>query len=332
MARTPGAPVVKELKPAALIGYKALEVRTIRGKDGRPVTLWRPRSVPVEGTPEMPSRIPESEFEPSNDMLEVAVVNTGENGVFAKGEFAAITALAQMEFITPEEIAEKVVKELLGGNTGHDVIAALDGSIMGPSYRAGLLRNVALKDLQGLEARHGTPSVALGELGPPELSKLLFEAWLIQNACGDRVLGAVVDDNGDAVDPKVLANRIADGIGDSVVGRQAISVGIPILLPDGRSFLRGPLVKVPEIKGKRKIAEMSAANVDRWARRGWVDLRPQNMVTWQDRLRRIASARQELLERGSAAVGREAYLPVLFKIGDMVAWIFNNEMGGFRHK
>ena len=332
MARTPGAPIVKELKPAALIGYKAIEVRAIKGRDGRPVVIWHPQRVDSAQVHELASRLPVEGFEATGQHLEVSVVNTGENGMFAKGEFAAITALSQMEFVTPEEIAETVVKELLGGNTGKDVIAALDGSVMGPSYRAGLLRNVALKDLQGIETRHGTPSIALGELGPPELSKLLFEAWLIHKACGDRVLGAVENEDGTAVDPTDLARRLADGIGESTVGRQAVSIGIPILLPDGQTFLRGPLVKVPEIKGKRKIAAMDSASIDRWARRGWIDLRPLNIRLWQDRLRRIASARQELVERGSAAVGREAYLPVMFKIGDMVAWVFNNEMGGFRHK
>ena len=37
--------------------------------------------------------------------------------------------LGQMEFITPEEIARVVVYEIKGGNTGHDVIDALDNSV-----------------------------------------------------------------------------------------------------------------------------------------------------------------------------------------------------------
>ena len=43
-------------------------------------------------------------------------------------------------------------------------------------------------------------------------------------------------------------------------------------------------------------------------------------------------AREELTRKGSAAVSRHTYLPVGFKIGDVVAWIFNNEMGGYRVK
>jgi len=39
-------------------------------------------------------------------------INTGENGLFAAGDFALITALGQMQFITPEEIADAILAEL----------------------------------------------------------------------------------------------------------------------------------------------------------------------------------------------------------------------------
>lgn len=332
MARTPGAPVVKEVKPAALIGYKAIEVRPIRARDGAVRTIVVPRL--VDGAEEREHRSQESAagFQRTGETLELSVVNTGENGVFAKGEFAAITALSQMEFVTPEEIADVVFQEIGGGNTGKDVIAAMDGAVMGPSYRAGLLRNVALKDLQRLEQEHGTPSIALGELGPPELSKLLFEAWLIVDAFGDRLDGLLRDDAGTDIAPEQISARISEGIEASVVGRQAVTVGIPILLPDGRRYLRGPMVKVPEIPGKTGVLPLDEGSIDRWARRGWIDLRPANFAAWQERLRKIGAARQELRSRGSAAVGRESYLPLTLKIGDLVAWVFNNEMGGFRQK
>ena len=100
--------------------------------------------------------------------LEVPIVDTGENGVFTAGEFAAITALGQMEYITPEEIAQVVVHEIRGANTGQDIISALDGSVLNPSYKAGLLRNAAMHDLAAAESDSGIPSVALGRLGPPE--------------------------------------------------------------------------------------------------------------------------------------------------------------------
>lgn len=333
LARTPGAPIVKEVKPAAMIGYKGVEVRVIPQRGGGNVALFEPAEVAVEGLTALPTRLPESQFTPTGSDLEVTVVNTGENGLFAMGEFGAITALQQMEFVTPEEIAHKITMELWGGNTGNDIIAALDGSIITPTYRAGQLRYVAMKDLQMQENEHGRPSVALGSLGPPELSKLLFEAWLIKDAYGARVLGCVQDDDGNDIWPEDVAAKLAEGIGGREIARQAVSIGIPILLPDGASFLRGPTIKVPEIKGRAKVAQIKdPAELEHWVERGWIDLRASNMKRWQDRFRSMEAARAELARKGSAGVSRSTYLPVGLKIGDVVAWIFNNEMGGNRIK
>lgn len=333
LARTPGAPIVKEVKPAAMIGYKGVEVRRIPKRGGGFVPLYQPSTVDAGALTELATRLPDGEFETAGGDLEITVVNTGENGLFAMGEFGAITALQQMEFVTPEEIAHRIVMELWGGNTGNDIIAALDGSIITPSYRAGQLRYVAMKDLQRLEREHGRPSIALGDLGPPELSKLLFEAWFIGEAYGTRVLGCVEDEDGDDRPPEEVAERLAKVAQGSEVANQAISIGIPILLPDGKTLLRGPVIKVPEIKGRKKVAPIDdAGSLDKWARRGWIDLRPANVAVWQGRFRKMEAARAELTRKGSAGVTRETYLPVGLKIGDVVAWVFNNEMGGGRIK
>jgi len=84
-----------------------------------------------------------------------------------------------MEMVTPEEIAENVTRELLGASTGKDIVSALDASTMGPSYRAGYLRESALRMMSALEEETNTSSVAFEMLGPPRLSKLLFEAHLL---------------------------------------------------------------------------------------------------------------------------------------------------------
>jgi len=42
--------------------------------------------------------------------------------------------------------------------------------------------------------------------------------------------------------------------------------------------------------------------------------------------------RESLRGRGSAAVTREAYLYDEIHIGEVVGWVFNNEMGGYRIK
>jgi hypothetical protein len=247
--------------------------------------------------------------------------------VFTRGEFAAITALGQMEYVTPEEIARTVVLEIRGANTGKDTISALDGSVMTPSYKAGLVRSVALSDLASVEAESGIPSVALGRLGPPELSKLLFESELLRNACV--TLEGVVE----VADPAALAARCVAVLESSGVIRTAPSIGIPILLPDGVTLLRGPRINVPEVVGHETSVQVKgAAQVDTWAKKGWIDLRAPNMLRWQDRFRKMLKARAHLRDEGSAAATIKGFMATDFEIGEVVAWIFNNEMGGYRVK
>ena len=56
-----------------------------------------------------------------------------------------------MEFVTPEEIAQYLIFEIEGGNTGHDIINALDNAVLGPSYRAGMMRHWAMEWMSELE-------------------------------------------------------------------------------------------------------------------------------------------------------------------------------------
>ncbi|TVQ89407.1 MAG: hypothetical protein EA397_15215 [Deltaproteobacteria bacterium] len=320
-ARTPGAPVVKEIKPAAMIGYRA--VRTIEAKDRSGNSrLVEPTKARAIGTVDLrQDRAPYQD----KGSLQVSVVDTGENGVFTRGEFAAITALGQMEYITPEEIARVIVLEIRGANTGQDVISAIDGAVLNPSYKAGLLRSVALRDLKDADEASALPSVALGRLGPPELSKLLFEAHLLKEVYG--TLSAVAE-----ASPSTMTQAIAAHLDTSAVRLLAPSIGIPILLPDGQTILRGPHINVPETPAHRTSVGLTAPDVDRYAQKGWVDLRADNLSRWQDRVRRMIATRRHIRDAGSAAASIHAYLPSEFEIGEVVAWIFNNEMDGYRIK
>jgi hypothetical protein len=323
LARTPGAPIVKELKPAAMIGYRAVKTITCRDKHNNS-DLYLPRRVAVDGTLELKETA--KGYERAGE-LQVSVVDTGENGVFTRGEFAAITAMGQMEYITPEEIARVVVLEIRGANTGQDVISALDGAVLNPSYKAGLVRNVALQDLKDAEQRAPLPSIALGRLGPPELSKLLFEAQLLKE-CFHSLEGVLEQASGEALS-KVVAKHLVN----SPVYRIAPSIGIPILSAQGTSLLRGPRINVPEARGhQHSVSLQDGAQVDQWARKGWIDLRPENMQLWLERVRKMTATRSALRTTGSAAASIRSYLPTEFEIGEVVAWIFNNEMMGHRIK
>lgn len=321
MARTVGGPIVKEIKPAAMVGYAGVASQIIT-EHGEPVHVFSSRLEPLDSS--LTLCRPEADFE-NLGPLEVPCVDTGENGLFTAGEFEAITSLRQMEFLTPEEIALEVVLEIKGSNTGKDVIAAIDGAVMDPSYRAGYLRQQVLTELERLQRQTGTYSVALGQLGPPELSKLLWEAELLRIAFGKLV--EVL-----AHTPGEIAAIIHQQLqADSRLRHTITSIGVPILTPDGSGLIRGPYIRIPEVAGDPEVA-VDVSKIDRWAAKGWVDLRPDNFARWRDRFERMETARRRIRGQGSAAVTRAAYLLDTIRPGSIVGWIFNNEGMGYRIK
>ena len=336
MARTLGGPSVKEFKPAAMIGYSDIGFRRLKvkgkGKVGVPgqfLKLYAGRTEPLDHGGQLRLRPAGDDggYEALGD-LELAVVNTGENGLFTKGEFQAITYMGQMEFITPEEIARQVVLEIKGSGTGYDVIAAIDGVSMNPSYRAGYLRHLAIQELEKLEREREIPSVALGDLGPPELGKLLWEAYLLRLVCDDK-LSEVLGRSGEqlAEETYALLER------DERLRNSIVSVGFPILTPDGRSLIRGPYIRIPEVKNETTAQVAGPEQVEAWAAKGWVDLRPRNMEHWRRRFETMGHATERIRERGSAAFTRDAYVSEQIHIGSVVGWIFNNEDNfGYRIK
>jgi hypothetical protein len=261
---------------------------------------------------------------PRIDKLKMAGVDTGENGFFARGEFETITHINQMEFVTPEELAQQVVLEIKGSNTGYDVIAGIDSSVINPSYRAGVLRQAALDKLARIEEETESHSVALGQLGPPELSKLLYEAHLLKLNYG--TLHGVI---------KTPAPEISETLFDFLLAEDTlrttiVSIGVPILAPDGRHLIRGPRINIPE--SIYREVEMNEADINTWARKGWVDLRPENFRLWQNRFQRMQRTQHMLHTRGTSSVTMKTYLPETIEIGAVVAWLFNNDHHGYRIK
>lgn len=320
MARTPNGPLVKELKPAAMIGYRRVAYKTVKVR-GRPQFRYASQEQPLghrlllRGDENQYARL---------DKLHMAGVDTGENGFFARGEFETITHINQMEFITPEEIAQQAVLEIKGSNTGYDIIAGIDSSILTPSYRAGVLRQAALEKLARIEEETRSHSVALGQLGPPELSKLLYEAHLLKLNYG--TLNRVTE---------TPASEIAETLFDFILGEENLrttitSIGVPILTPDGRRLIRGPRLNIPE--SIYREVDIDDERLNAWAAKGWVDLRPSNFRLWQDRFERMERTKHALHTRGSSSVTMKTYLPETIEIGAVVAWIFNNEDGGYRIK
>ncbi len=330
MARTPGGPITKEIKPAAAIAWKRIGYgEVLRG--GRPVPLHAAELGEAETL--QPGRafrpVDPGRGRPTGETLKSVFIDTGENGVFSLEEFAAITTSEQMEFVTPEEIADVVARELVGGNTGHDVINALDNAVMGPTYRAGLMRHWALEKLRNLEKQHGVRSVAFENLGPPRLSKLLFEADLLRRTFGtmERVRAAT---------PTGLSRHAAEEVArDPAYRSELLSIGIPILLPDGR-LLRGPECKIPPVALPSEALEVTGERIESWAHAGWVDLREGNMAVWRDRFIRIATEIEAIpgAETSSRFLRDRQFWSAegLIQPGKVVGWIFATEDKGARMK
>ena len=330
MARTPGGPIIKEIKPAAAIAWKRIGYGEVR-RLGQPVPLYDVD--PSQAQPLAPG----ATFRPhdktqgaaTGETLKSVFIDTGENGIFSLEEFSAITTGEQMEFVTPEEIADVLARELLGGNTGHDVINALDNAVMGPTYRAGLMRHWALEKLRALEEEHGVRSVAFENLGPPRLSKLLFEAHVLRrdHASMDRVRETTPEDMSRRAAARVLS--------DAGLRRDILSIGIPILLPDGR-LLRGPECKIPPRTRDDEAFEVTPQRVEAWADAGWVDLRLANMERWQERFRRIRAEIDGIPARDTSSrfLRDRQFWGAEEKIqpGKIVGWIFATEEKGARMK
>ena len=318
MARTPGGPAVKEVKPTAAVSWKRIAYGDVTRR-GRPIECWdarAPMTVADAFTCDDPAA-----FRPVGRPLRGVFIDSGENGLFSPGEFETLTALGLMEYITPEEIAQNVVREIRGLPTGRDVVAALDASTSGPTYRAGVMREAALERMAALEREHGVQSVAYEMLGPPRLSKLLFEAAILGRLF-DTLRGVAGLDA--AATAEAAASLVRE---DEDLRVRMLSIGLAILLPDGAHILRGPDVKVVPAPGQRPDDPRLADN-------GWVDLRPSNWRRWSDRAQRILASQNGGAGRDFGSridiepdARRESIRP-----GRLAAWVFRYEDRGERIK
>lgn len=329
MARTPDAPITKEIKPTAAIAWKKIAFGEIK-KGNQPVQLYDcPPQKALSLSDTLTIGEPQNWIKLDHQTLKSVYIDTGENGIFSHGEFSAISSSGQMELVTPEEIAKNVIYEIKGGNTGHDIINALDNATMGPTYRAGLMRQAALAKMEELMERHQCDSIAFELLGPPRLSKLLYEAYLLKLACGDMesVRAATAESLSQKLEEVIVNNR--------ELRSEILSIGIPILLSDGRRLLRGPEMKIPAYRGEQTF-HVTPDAIDHWAKEGWVDLRVANLKTWKTRFEQIFNEIESIPEDDTSSRferDRNYWLEDnQINIGKVVGWIFSNEEHGLRMK
>ncbi len=315
-ARTPGAPAVKEIKPTAAIAWKRIGTGPLSWR-GRPLNRYDA----VQPVP-FSEALDESKvaWKKVDGQLDSVYIDMGENGLFSRDEFEAISSLGLMELVTTEEIATIVIREIRGKPTGLDIVGALDGAAMGPTYRGGVLRELALRRMEELEAKTGKRSVAFEMLGPPRLSKLLFEAHILEILCETVQNAATLDPQEVARQAEALLKE------DDDLRTTILSIGLPVISADGKTVLRGPQVKARPEKG--------GGVDDRLVSRGWVDLRPSNWRLWRDRIHRYI---EEVIQapgpdEGSIADVDQASRSDKIRPGAAVAWIFKREDGGERVK
>jgi hypothetical protein len=329
MGRTPDAPITKEVKPTGAIAWKRIAYGEIskRGKSVDLVNCPPEKGVELKGS--FTVKMTDSAAVPTGKKLRSVFIDTGENGIFSRGEFEAIATPGQMEYVTPEEIAEAVVYEIKGGNTGHDIINALDNATLSPTYRAGFMFQGAIDKMKQLEKEHNVDSVAFEMLGPPRLSKLLYEAFLLKTAhkTVNNVLKSRAKDLSDHLTKLIQT--------DDALRSRIISIGIPILLPDGKTLIRGNDVKIPPYRGVNELP-ITKDSIEEWALAGWIDLRPSNMEHWKKRLTYIKDEVEAKIkgDTSSRHFRTMEYWGNFNDIdeGKIVGWIFTEEEKGKRMK
>lgn len=333
LARTPGtrqehAAIVKEIKPGAMIGFKRLGETHVRitGPDGRrePGFLMNAHDEALGDA--LRTREPfdvYGRFDGKDVPIRIVAADTGENGVFSIGEFQAITYPRQMEYVTPEEVARTTILEILGASTGRDVLSAIDGAITEPSYRAGVLRAQAVREMERLEtllAGEVLPSIAVGHLGPPKLSKLLIEAYLLRAGAGTNDIAQML-----ALDAAAMKERVDSWLASNPrVVSLITTIGIP-LLRSGDTLTRGPRINIPPAPPDGAPVPLGRDAVEKYARNGWVDLRLANFETWRERLRKLSTSRPDIAAEGSAAFELTSYPGETFSPGDVVGWLLTTE-------
>jgi len=326
MARTPNAPIIKEIKPTATIAWKKIAYDTVLRK-GKPIPMC---DMPFDKAYEIEDKFDLEKNDNIVDKGEVfksVFIDTGENGIFSKGEFKAIGSLGQMEIVTPQEIAEYAVYELISGNSGHDLIQGLDAFTMGPTYRGGMLYNTAVEKIDKLEKENNIDSIAFEMLGPPRLSKLLFEAYILK-----RIIKSMdkISDYSASEISKMAEDLIKN---DERVRSEMLSIGLVILLSDGKKYLRGVDIKVPS---GNKIIKINQEKIDKWCKDAWIDLRSENFELWKNRINEIINQANKVSETDTSSryVYTKDYWDNFEKIdeGKLAAWIFEYEDKGWRWK
>ncbi len=121
---------------------------------------------------------------------------------------------------------------------------------------------------------------------------------------------------------------------DADLRSRIISIGIPILLPDGRRLLRGRDLKVPTTEAAE--FPVTAERIELWANDGWVDLRLPNFERWRNRFREILREVETIPHNDTSSryeLNRQYWFsePAI-QPGKVASWLLIREEKGIRMK
>jgi hypothetical protein len=166
-------------------------------------------------------------------------------------------------------------------------------------------------------------------LGPPRLSKLLFEANLLKRIAHslESVSSMTAIELSKKAETLIIENQS--------LRSEMLSVGLVILMSDGEKYLRGSDVKIPAFRGENSL-EINTHSINQWCYEGWIDLRPSNFEQWQERIIRIKKEVQSIAidDTSSRHYYGKHYWADFNEIdeGKLAAWIFEREDKGWRFK
>ncbi len=315
MSKTPGSPVIKEVKPATMIAWKKIGKGVVT-KDGRPLKAYDfHQSDPFRLKIGSTFSVEDSPILSEGGFIEGTFIDTGENGVFSTHEFKVVSALGLMEFVTPEEVAAEIIESITGKSGSRDVIGALHSSVLHSTYRAGVLREAAIKKMDEL----GEEGYSYGLLGP-RVSKLIFEAGILKASF--KYVEDVLEEKPSRISKKIASFLLSK---ENPIRREALSVGIPILLPDGQSLIFANRERKDKA-WEMKPWEITEKNIETFAEREWIDTREKNVKRWQKRMRDFLL----FSKRGSYPSLSMEDGKTIIDPGELAAFVLIHEFGGGR--
>ncbi len=114
--------------PGTFVGYDSVKEEAIETDKGlilkrkvpKPYSLYKEKEIKYNDSI-------------TDEYLKFPVVRAGENHVYSKDELNVLTAIGQMEGITKEEVANRVI-DCIEGRSTNDILVALDNAMLKPSY------------------------------------------------------------------------------------------------------------------------------------------------------------------------------------------------------